>query len=55
MSHRSKEFQAVLDETKALLREVMVIPEDFEILFMQGGGTGQFAAVPLNLKVGRGR
>uniref|UniRef100_A0A7I4XW47 Phosphoserine aminotransferase n=1 Tax=Haemonchus contortus TaxID=6289 RepID=A0A7I4XW47_HAECO len=50
MSHRSKEFAAVLQETKQLLRQLMKVPENYEILFMQGGGTGQFAAVPMNLK-----
>ncbi|PAV66782.1 hypothetical protein WR25_10506 [Diploscapter pachys] len=50
MSHRSKEFAEILNETKDLFRELMKVPEDFEIIFMQGGGTGQFSAVPLNLK-----
>ncbi|KHJ99073.1 phosphoserine transaminase [Oesophagostomum dentatum] len=50
MSHRSKEFAEVLEETKGLFRELMNVPENFEILFMHGGGTGQFAAVPLNIK-----
>ncbi|CAJ0592921.1 unnamed protein product [Cylicocyclus nassatus] len=50
MSHRSKDFAEVLEETKSLLRELMKVPDNFEILFMQGGGTGQFAAIPLNLK-----
>ncbi|PIO52974.1 putative phosphoserine transaminase [Teladorsagia circumcincta] len=50
MSHRSKEFAAVLQETKQLLRQLMNVPENFEILFMQGGGTGQFAAIPMNIK-----
>ncbi|KAJ1374435.1 hypothetical protein KIN20_037122 [Parelaphostrongylus tenuis] len=50
LSHRSKEFAELLQETKEILRKLMKIPDEFEILFMQGGGTGQFAAVPLNLK-----
>ncbi|KJH52963.1 phosphoserine transaminase [Dictyocaulus viviparus] len=50
MSHRSKEFADLLEETKSLLRQLMNIPDEFEILFMQGGGSGQFAAVPMNLK-----
>ncbi|KAL6730994.1 phosphoserine transaminase [Ancylostoma duodenale] len=50
MSHRSKEFGEVLEETKDLLRQLMNVPQEFEILFMQGGGTGQFAAIPLNIK-----
>uniref|UniRef100_A0A1I7X3R3 phosphoserine transaminase n=1 Tax=Heterorhabditis bacteriophora TaxID=37862 RepID=A0A1I7X3R3_HETBA len=50
MSHRSKEFAEVLEETKSLFRDVMSVPDNFEIMFMHGGGTGQFAAIPLNLK-----
>lgn len=49
MSHRSKEYQAIIDETEALLREVMNIPEDYDVLFLQGGASSQFAMVPLNL------
>ncbi|CAJ0575311.1 unnamed protein product, partial [Mesorhabditis spiculigera] len=44
MSHRSADFTAIIEETKALLRELMQIPDNFEVLFMHGGGTGQFAA-----------
>ena len=49
MSHRSKAYQDIFDETEALLRELMHIPEDYSVLFLQGGATGQFAAIPLNL------
>ncbi len=49
MSHRSKPFMAVNDEANALLRELMNIPEDYSVLFVQGGASQQFAAVPLNL------
>ena len=49
MSHRSKTFMAVNDEANALLRELMDIPEDYSVLFVQGGASQQFAAVPLNL------
>ena len=49
MSHRSKAYQDIFDETEALLRELMQIPEDYSVLFLQGGATGQFAAIPLNL------
>ena len=51
MSHRSKPFMAVNDEANALLRELMGIPEDYSVLFVQGGASQQFAAVPLNLLV----
>ena len=49
MSHRSKPFQAVVDEAVALMRELMNIPEEYEVLFVQGGASTQFEAVPLNL------
>ena len=49
MSHRGKPFMAVNDEANALLRELMNIPDDYSVLFVQGGATQQFAAVPLNL------
>ena len=49
MSHRSKPFMAINDEANALLRELMNIPENYDILFVQGGASQQFAAVPLNL------
>lgn len=49
MSHRSKMFTDILKETKDDLRELMDIPENYEILFLQGGATTQFAMVPLNL------
>ena len=43
MSHRSKVFDAIYQETQALWREVMDIPENYKVLFMQGGGSTQFA------------
>lgn len=49
MSHRSKPFMAVNDEAIALLKELMNIPENYSVLFVQGGASQQFAAVPLNL------
>ena len=49
MSHRSKGYQAIFDESIALLRELMHIPDNYTVLLLQGGATGQFAAVPLNL------
>ncbi|MBN4073792.1 MAG: 3-phosphoserine/phosphohydroxythreonine aminotransferase [Gammaproteobacteria bacterium] len=49
VSHRSKEFVALADEATADLRELMQISDDYEVLFLQGGATTQFAAVPLNL------
>ena len=49
MSHRGKPFMAVNAEANALLRELMSIPDDYSVLFVQGGASQQFAAVPLNL------
>lgn len=53
MSHRGKPFMAVNAEANALLRELMNIPDDYSVLFVQGGASQQFAAVPLNLAVNR--
>ena len=49
MSHRSKVFQQIADEAEADLRELMNIPDNYKVLFMQGGATLQFAAIPWNL------
>ena len=49
MSHRSKPYQAIIDEAKADLRSLMGIPENYKVLFMQGGASQQFAMVPMNL------
>eukprot|EP00984_Skeletonema_dohrnii_P034427 scaffold33557_cov119-Skeletonema_dohrnii-CCMP3373.AAC.1 len=49
LSHRSPEFGAILRNSIALTRRVMEVPPEYEILFTQGGGHGQFAAVPMNL------
>lgn len=48
ISHRSPEYTAMHQETKALLRSLMQVPEDYEILFLQGGGSTQFMMVPAN-------
>ena len=49
MSHRSKLYTEIFDSAAALVRELMQVPENYEILFLQGGATGQFAAIPMNL------
>lgn len=49
MSHRSKEFGTIIQEAEANLREIMNIPDNYKVMFVQGGGTLQFAMVPLNL------
>ncbi len=55
MSHRSKVYQGIFDETEALLREVMDIPDNYKVLFLQGGASTQFAMIPLNLMTGSGK
>ena len=49
MSHRSKEYQKIIDDAEANLRELMNIPDNYKVMFIQGGGTLEFAMVPLNL------
>ncbi|XP_051951030.1 phosphoserine aminotransferase-like [Xyrauchen texanus] len=49
MSHRSSDFTKILKAAENLLRELLNVPENYKILFLQGGGSGQFSAVPLNL------
>jgi len=49
MSHRSKDYDAIIKTAEADLREVMNIPENYEVLFLQGGASTQFAMIPMNL------
>ena len=49
MSHRSKDFKPIIEKTEALLRELMGIPANYKVLFLQGGASLQFSMVPLNL------
>ena len=49
MSHRSQVFQTIVDEAEADLRELMNIPDNYKVLFIQGGATLQFAMIPMNL------
>src|ERR1700744_5264706 len=49
VSHRSKAFIAVAQEAEAVLRELLNVPANYKVLFLQGGAMGQFSAVPLNL------
>ena len=49
MSHRSKVFQDIFDQTQERFRRLMNVPEDYEILFLQGGASTQFSAIPMNL------
>ena len=49
MSHRSKAYQTIIDEAEADLRELMGIPANYKVLFLQGGASQQFAMIPMNL------
>lgn len=49
MSHRSKEFETIIKEAESNLREILAIPENYKVMFLQGGGTLQFSMVALNL------
>lgn len=51
MSHRSAEFQAIIDECEQRLRRVMGIPDHYRVLFLQGGASLQFSMIPMNLLV----
>ena len=55
MSHRGKEFVSIAETAEADLREVLGVPENYKVLFLQGGASSQFAMVPLNLLGGRGK
>ena len=49
MSHRSKPYEAIIEGCEALVRELMHIPDNYKVLFLQGGGSSQFTMVPMNL------
>ena len=49
MSHRSKMFQDIIDEAEADLRDLLNIPDNYKVLFLQGGASQQFSAIPMNL------
>lgn len=55
MSHRSKVYEGIIQNAEALLRELMQIPDNYKVLFLQGGASTQFAMVPLNLMNGTGK
>ncbi len=50
MSHRSKEFEAMINEAEADLRELLNIPANYKVIFMQGGASLQFSMIPMNLR-----
>ncbi len=49
ISHRSKEFEAVLNDARAIVKELLGVPDGYQVLFLQGGASLQFAMVPMNL------
>ncbi len=55
MSHRSPVYEKIIQDAEKLLREVMNIPDNYKVLFLQGGASTQFASVPLNLLSGSGK
>ena len=55
MSHRSKIYGTIIEGAEALLREVMNIPDNYKVLFLQGGASTQFTAIPMNLGTGSGK
>ncbi len=52
ISHRDKTYEAIVKEAEALVRELLGVPDDYAVIFVQGGASTQFAAVPLNLMHG---
>ncbi|MDR2953260.1 MAG: 3-phosphoserine/phosphohydroxythreonine transaminase [Treponema sp.] len=52
MSHRSKDFMPIIEKAEALLRELMGIPKNYKVLFLQGGASLQFSMIPINLAAG---
>ncbi len=55
MSHRSKEYKEIIDEAEALVRELYKVPDNYKVLFLHGGASTQFAAIPLNFMNGSGK
>jgi phosphoserine aminotransferase len=55
MSHRGKEFVSIAEQAEADLRELMAVPDNYKVLFLQGGASSQFAMVPMNLLRGCGK
>ncbi len=55
MSHRSKVYEGIINSAESLLREVMGIPDNYKVLFLQGGASSQFAMVPMNLMTKSGK
>ena len=50
MSHRSKAYEPIIAECESLVRELLNVPDNYKVLFLQGGASTQFAMIPMNLK-----
>ena len=50
MSHRSKVYKPIIEKAESLVRELMNVPDNYIVLFLQGGASTQFAMIPMNLK-----
>ena len=55
ISHRSKPFVEIIEKTEANLRKLLAIPDNYRVLFLQGGAQLQFAMVPMNIMAGTGK
>ena len=55
MSHRSKTFDKIIKDAEALMRELYQVPDNYKVLFLQGGASAQFSAIPLNFMNGNGK
>ena len=55
MSHRSKIYQTIIDEAESLVKEIYNVPDNYKVLFLHGGASTQFAAIPLNFMNGSGK
>ena len=55
MSHRSKAFEPIIQDAEAMVRKLMKVPENYKVLFLQGGGSTQFAMVAENLGIHTGK
>lgn len=51
MSHRSRDYEPIIEDAEAMIRKLMNVPDDYAVMFLQGGGSTQFAMVPMNLGV----
>lgn len=55
MSHRGKEFMSIAEQAEADLRSLLNVPDNYKVLFLQGGASSQFAMIPMNLASGKRR